>query len=512
MPRYAAIDIGSNSVRLLVSEITPGKPPRVLAADRQVTRLGESVFRSGQISTESLDFLCSVLSRMAQTYRKHEVLAVRAVATSAVRDARNQAEFIRRSSEASEVPVEIISGQEEARLIHLGVQTLWPHPRKRILLVDVGGGSAEIMLSENGAMVDAHSRPLGAVRLTEVFLKNDPPSPSELRRMEEFIEEKLAPAIRRIGTGKFDRAIATSASASAIVCAVNRVPRARRETADRLRATTPQVRRLYQELSAKSLAQRRKMTGIGPRRAEIIVPGAAVFEHVLKAFGLPRLYYLAAGVRDGIVADLSARGVGRELSRLDRDQRAAVEGLARRFGVPLKHSRKVADFANYLFESLAALHKLPPLFGKSLEAASHLRDIGHYISDTSHHKHSWYVVTNSDLPGFTQAERIFVAVLCRYHRKSMPQPRHTEFQVLSPEHRRAIQYLYPILRLADALDRSRDQRVTGVDCTIRENSVDLLLQSEKDAALEQWASERVGETFRQVYDRTLNVSRGRKPS
>ena len=510
MARYAAIDIGSNSVRLLVAEATPGGPTRTLASERQVTRLGESVFRAGQISTDSIEYVCSVLARMAQTYRKLDAVGVRAVATSAVRDARNQVEFIRRASEAIEAPVEIISGQEEARLIHLGVQALWPHPNRRILLIDVGGGSAEITLSESGVMAQAFSRPLGAVRLTEVFLKKDPPDPVELHRMNEFIEQKSEPALRRIGAGGFDRAIATSATAAALVSAVNRVPRARRDSADRLRATASDIRKLYKELSSRNLAGRRKVTGIGPRRAEIIVAGAAVFKHVLEAFQLPSLYYSAAGVRDGIVADLAARGVGRELSRMDRDQRAAVEDIARRFGVPLKHARKVAALANEMFESLAPLHKLPPFYGKLLDAACHLRDIGHYISATGHHKHSSYVVMNSDLPGFTQQERSFIAVLCRYHRKSLPQLRHPEFQSLTPESRRGILYLAPLLRLADGLDRTRDQRVHSIQCQMRNGDVVIQIDSPDDTGLEQWAAERAAESFRQAYDRDLSVARARR--
>ncbi|MCX6623810.1 MAG: Ppx/GppA family phosphatase, partial [Acidobacteria bacterium] len=152
MPRYAAIDIGSNSVRLLVAETAVGIPPRPLAEERQVMRLGASVFRNGRISQEATASVCDLLRTMAATYQKFDVLAVRAVATSAVRDASNQQEFIQRASEAAGTPVEIISGQEEARLIHLGVESKWPHPERRILIIDVGGGSAEFILGEDQRM------------------------------------------------------------------------------------------------------------------------------------------------------------------------------------------------------------------------------------------------------------------------------------------------------------------------------------------------------------------------
>ncbi len=159
MPRYASVDIGSNSVRMEAAEVTPGQPSRILASERQVTRLGASVFRIGRISQESMDLICGVLGGMAQQYKRLEVSAVRAVATAAVRDAGNQREFIARASAALGTDVEIISGQEEARLIHLGVQSRWPHPHERFLIVDIGGGSAEVILSENERMAKAFSRP-----------------------------------------------------------------------------------------------------------------------------------------------------------------------------------------------------------------------------------------------------------------------------------------------------------------------------------------------------------------
>lgn len=176
MSRYAAIDIGSNSVRMLAAETGPG-PTKILAAERQVTRLGASVFQSGRISREAIEFVTETLTKMAQIYRKYDVIAVRAVATSAVRDASNQDEFLARAAEALGAPVEIISGQEEARLIHLGVQARWPQSGKRVLMIDIGGGSAELILSEHGVIEEAFSKPLGSVRLSEVFLKSDPATP-----------------------------------------------------------------------------------------------------------------------------------------------------------------------------------------------------------------------------------------------------------------------------------------------------------------------------------------------
>jgi exopolyphosphatase/guanosine-5'-triphosphate,3'-diphosphate pyrophosphatase len=505
VPRYAAIDIGSNSIRMEAAEVAPGQPIRVLASDREVTRLGESVFRSGSVSDEALRATCAVLARMAALYRRLEVVGVRAVATSAIRDTRNQKEFLERAAEAAGTRIEIISGREEARLIHLGVESVWPQTGRRALMIDIGGGSAEIIAAEDGQLRESFSKPLGAVRLNEMFLRDDPPSPRQLREMHEYIQEKLSSPLRRLGAAGWDRAIATSATASAIASAVSRVPRSKRDEIDRLRISTAQVRRLYARLSQLNLAARRKVTGIGPRRAEIIVAGLAVLLDFTQQFHLPAVYYSRAGVRDGIIADLAARNVGAERSRLSRDQRREVEEMARRYGVPLERARKVAHDANLLFAALQPIHGLPPDAGKSLEAAAYLCDVGHYVSSASHHKHAYYVVANSDMAGFTDRERLLIASLCRYHRKSLPGPLHSAYQTLTAEEKRTLMQLIPILRLADNLDRSHDQRLERVDVRTPDGEIVLQVHSNGNLDLEQWRAERAGEAFRQIYNRTVTV-------
>lgn len=507
MPRYAAIDIGSNSIRYMVADTDSARRLTTVAEGRQVTRLGESVFLTGRVSRESIDSVSAVLTRMAAEWKPTEPIAVRAVATAAIRDANNGEEFVEAASRALGVPVEVISGQEEARLIHLGVEARWPHRDERVLLIDIGGGSAEIIEAVEGRMTVAFSRPLGAVRLQSVFLRNDPPAPAELLRLGEYIDEKLAAPAKRIQRGGFQKAIGTSAAASAIVCAVNRIPRARRPEADRRQVTQQQVRRLLGRLSAMTLAERRQTVGIGPRRAEIIVPGVAVLLRAMETFDLQVLAYCSAGVRDGLIADLAERGVGRERARLSRENRALVEQFARRFGVDLRHARKVAHFSRELFEAMRPLHGLGLETGRLLEAAAYLRDVGHMISDSSHHKHSQYIVQNSDLAGFTNEERRLVALLCRYHRKTMPAARHPEFQALGQEQRRVLLHLTPLLRVADALDRSRDQRVESVTGEIGGEEVSLTMYSEHDTGLERWAAESVATDFAQVYGRRLVVRR-----
>jgi exopolyphosphatase/guanosine-5'-triphosphate,3'-diphosphate pyrophosphatase len=495
---------------MMAAEVGHGET-RILAQDRQVTRLGESVFRSGRISEDALQYLVQNLERMAAVYKRLDTVGVRAVATSAVRDASNQEDFLKRTSAALGTNVEIISGPEEARLIHLGVEARWPRPKERTLIVDVGGGSAELIISQGGQLIDAVSKPLGAVRLTEVFLKSDPPHPEEIHRLDRYIEEKLSPFLKQHGAEKFDRAIATSATAGAIVSVTNQVPRSKRDEADRLRATASQVRELYATLARTDVAARRKIPGIGPRRAEIILAGTAVFSRTLELFGHRSLYYCVAGVRDGIIADLTARGVGRELSQLSREQRSLVEAMAKRYGVAVKHARQVATLSHRLFEVLQPIHQLPPAAGKLLEASGYLHDIGHFVSGTGHHKHSAYLVANSDLPGFTDKERMTIAALCRFHRKSMPQPRHSHFQALDPDAKRTVLFLAPLLRIADSLDRGHEQKVQQIANVTRDGTVTVWIEADQEADLEIWAANEAAQTFRDVYGKPIALQRAKPP-
>lgn len=487
-----------------MGEVTLKDGIKILASERQVTRLGSSVFAGGKISKEAMTQVVGALRHFASIYAPMHVAAVRVVATSAVRDAHNQQEFLTRASKAIGAPVEIISGLEEARLIHNGVSALWPRPEQRRLMIDIGGGSAEIIDSHRGRLVSAVSKPLGAVRLTEMFIKHDPPLSQELERLEGFIDEKLRTVLRG-SQPAFDEAVGTSATAAAVVCAILRVGRVEREAADRMIVSTIEIGALYQKLSRMNLAKRRTSPGIGPRRAEIIVAGAAVLFKILKAFDVAKVHYSTAGVRDGILADLSQRRAGAELSRLSAEQRRGVEALAKKFGVDVAHARKVADLSNSLFNGLLPLHQLPASAGKLLEAAAYLVDTGHYISGIGHHKHSHYVVSNADLAGFTNEERQTVALLCRFHRKSIPETRHEVF-VSQPEAVRELVWrLTPILRLADGLEESQLQRVADVECNVTNIKVTVSLLSSENTNLEQWAGERAGAVFESIYGRKLIV-------
>jgi exopolyphosphatase/guanosine-5'-triphosphate,3'-diphosphate pyrophosphatase len=387
----------------------------------------------------------------------------------------------------------------------LGVQLRWPHPTKRVLILDIGGGSAELILAENGHFVEAFSKPLGAVRLTELFLKSDPADARELARMQRYIQERISVPVARLVQTDVDRMIATSSTAAAAVCAVNQVKRSRRDEADQMPATGRKIRELFAEVSQLDLAGRARVPGIGPRRAEIVVAGVAVLNEIMQGLRIPRVYYSTAGVRDGIIADLSRRKVGMEKARLDTDQRRVVRALARQYGQSMLHVKRVAELGAMLFEGLRPLHRLPPHQGRILEAAGYLYNIGHFVNEARHHRHSMYLVANSDLPGFDDGEHITIAVLCRYHRKSLPSPMHETFASLAPDERRTVELLTPLLRIAVALDQSQEQRVERVEAQVMDAGVELRLYSDRDVDIEQWHVGQFSGVFQQVYGLPLNV-------
>ena len=506
LPRYGAIDIGSNSIRLLVSEIDEMGATRDVVSSRQVVRLGASVFREGRVSDSAMERALEALGVMAEEIRNHGVLGIRAVGTAALRDAANREVFLSRAAELLGAPVETVSGLEEARLVHLGVQARWPQGKRKVVVADIGGGSAEVILSESGHIAEAVSKPVGAVRLTEMFLKKDPPEAREVARMEKYVEERFSGLMERIKHAQPERMIVTSATGAVAVCAANNIRRTRRDEADKLAATTRQIGNLYRSLVTQDVVGRRGVTGIGPRRAEIVVAGVAVLNHLATALRMPRVYYSSAGVREGIIADLVKRKVGAEPARLDGDQRRLALSMARRYGLSPAHVKQVARLARMLFEAMYALHGLPASEGRILEAAAHLYNIGHYVNESRHHHHSYYLVLNSDLSGFSSSEREMIACLCRYHRKSLPQTSHPEFAALDETAQNIVAKLIPLLRLAVALDQSQEQRVDMVTVSLLPQSVTIRVQSTRDFDIEKYYAEQTAQVFRSTYGRDLLVS------
>jgi exopolyphosphatase/guanosine-5'-triphosphate,3'-diphosphate pyrophosphatase len=541
MPTFAAIDIGSNSCRLKISRVVAHQL-RTLHEDREVTRLGTSVFESGLISPEAMAATIQTLKRFQRAVQLHGVEQIRVVATSAMRDARNALAFQAWVKAETGWNVEIISGLEEGRLIHLGliggVAGAEPGTAGRVLLVDLGGGSCEITLSERKHIKETVSLPLGAVRLTREFLPEDPVSAEGLARMRQFITRELRQARVKIQPENISQVIATSGTAAALSRAiavmaagqsgeVGKLPgkpakKAASKTAskalklalNRARfaalasgiATTREVRRLAARLARMPLAERAAVEGIGLRRAEIIVAGAQVFAELLESFELPGFRYSQLGLRDGILAQMLAERDARATAHreFEHERWESVLATARRYGVELRHAEPVRSHAVQLYHALQTLHQLPPEYESWLAAAALLRDTGKFINHQGHHRHTQYIISSSEIYGYTPVQRTLVSAIARYLGKSRPQPGDRALRNIPPSEHQHVHRAVVLLRLAVALNQDRASDVLRVTVRVYPRRVHLELQQGRTGAeLELWSLRKEADYFREVFGREL---------
>jgi exopolyphosphatase / guanosine-5'-triphosphate,3'-diphosphate pyrophosphatase len=527
MPTFAAIDIGSNSCRLKIARVQSHRL-KTVAEDREVTRLGGSVFDAGLISPEAMAATLRTLKRFQRTVQAHGVDRIRVVATSAMRDARNAAAFQAWVKAETGWNMEIISGLEEGRLIHLGVTGAEPGAGGRVLLLDLGGGSCELTLSEHKRIKETVSLPLGAVRLTEQFLSTDPPPPDGLTRMGQLIARELRRAHRRIQPGRAPLVIATSGTAAALSAAcqasskdgkggnkkAGKAASSRNDAENRSAilagmVNARAVRKLAGKLAKMSLPEREAVTGIGPRRAEIIVAGAQVFAVVLETFGLPGFRYSPLGLRDGILAQMLAEQDARAKAHreFEHERWESVLATARRYGVDPRQAEAVRGHALQLFHELKALHELPVEYESWLAAAAMLRDTGKFINHQGHHRHTQYIISSSEIYGYTQLQRTLVSAIARYLGKSRPQPGDRALRNIPSEEHKNVHRAVVLLRLAVALNQDRASDVLRVGTRVYPKRVYLELRPGRTGAeLELWSLRKEAGYFREVFGRELFVT------
>jgi exopolyphosphatase/guanosine-5'-triphosphate,3'-diphosphate pyrophosphatase len=531
MPTFAAIDIGSNSCRLKIARVQAHRL-KTLAEDREVTRLGGSVFDTGLISPEAMAATLRALKRFQRAVQSHGVDRIRVVATSAMRDARNAAAFQAWVKAETGWNMEIISGLEEGRLIHLGVTGAEPGASGRVLLLDLGGGSCEITLSEHKRIQETVSLPLGAVRLTEQFLSDDPAPPDGLLRMRQLIARELRRAHRRIQPGRAPLVIATSGTAAALSDAyvaaakngksgakktgktVAKAAMAFRRAAHRsdlLAGMVPAraVRKLAGKLAKMPLPQREAVPGIGPRRAEIIVAGAEVYAEVLDSFGLPGFRYSPLGLRDGILAQMLAEQDARAKAHreFEHERWESVLATALRYGVDRRLADPVRAHAVQLFRELKAMHQLPPEYESWLAAAAMLRDTGKFINHQGHHRHAQYIISSSEIYGYTQLQRTLVSAIARYLGKSRPQPGDRGLRNIPAEEHKNVHRAVVLLRLAVALNQDRASDILRVAVRMYPKRIYFELRAGRTGAeLELWSLRKEAGYFREVFGRELFVT------
>ncbi len=501
MPTFAAVDIGANSVRLEIARLLRHRL-EIIHTDREVTRLGESVFRSGQLSTDAMAHTIQVLRRFHKAAQTHGVNAVRVVATSSLRDARDPHAFIDWVRSATGWHVEVISGLEEGRLIHLAVMAnSRTAASSRALLFDLGGGSCELTVSIDGQIQHMISLPLGAVRLTREFLRHDPPRGDELERLREYIGEEITRFEKRVVGSKVQMAVATSGTAAALAGVYTSRVESRPTT-----VPTPAVVKLSEELARLTTAQRGRMPGIGTRRAEIIVAGAMVFAGLLSRFDLPSFRFSPLGLRDGVLTQMAA-DYDRHTSfqkHIASQRRDALLAMGRHYEVDLKFAERVRDTALQLFRGLQNVHQLPAEYAEWLTAAAMLHETGAYINRAGRRRHTYYIISHSEIFGYTVHQRHVIAAIARYVGKSHPSPEARPMRPLSPEEKRLVPKATMLLRLARALEQGRRGAVTNVRVRVQSDRVTLHLTVKKSGAdLELWALEKERAYFRGLFGREL---------
>jgi len=524
MPTFAAIDIGSNSCRLKIAKVAAHQL-KTVADDREVTRIGGSVFDTGLISPEAMAATLRALKRFQRAVQAHGVDRIRVVATSAMRDARNAAAFQAWVKAETGWNMEIISGLEEGRLIHLGVTSSEPGAGGRVLLLDLGGGSCELTLSEHKRIRETVSLPLGAVRLTEQFLSTDPPPSEGLARMRQLIARELRRAHRRMKPGRALLVIATSGTAAALSAACSpgvKIGKGNGKSAGRIEArrnrkpdvlsgmvTTKAVRKLARKIAKMSLPDREAVPGIGPRRAEIIVAGAQVYAEILESFGLPGFRYSPLGLRDGILAQMLAEQDARATAHreFEHERWESVLATARRYGVDPRQAEPVRAHAEQLFRELRPLHELASEYESWLSAAAVLRDTGKFINHQGHHRHTQYIISSSEIYGYTQLQRTLVSAIARYLGKSRPQPGDRALRNIPAEEHKNVHRAVVLLRLAVALNQDRASDVLRVGVRIYPKRVYLELRAGRTGAeLELWSLRKEAGYFREVFGRELFVT------
>ncbi len=454
--RIAAIDVGTNSVRLLVAETT-GDGMTVLDEEKAAVRLGQGLSVTGSLSAEAQDRTIEAVARMLGIAEGRRADTIRLVATHAVRAADNGSAFAERVRRELGVPLEVVSAEQEARLAFLAAAA-HVELSGRTAIVDVGGGSVEVVRATDGQIESVHSLPLGAVALTERLPPGeDPPTRRARRKLRDHIRATLRKEFggRPDPVGVIVGSGGTVTSLGAIVAA--QLGEDYASTQGR-QVSGSDVEHTYARLRELGVDAIRRVPGLPPYRADIIVAGALLLREVMRLFGANRMIVSEKGLREGLILDtLSRTGAPTPVA----DEREGLWAFASRCRADVRHAGHVAELALSLFDQLAD-EGLDPSHRRLLEAAAILHDVGYFIAYRRHHRHSCHLVTHAELPGFSPREVAVIAAVARYHRGALPKLRHEEYARLSAADRRAVELLGGLLRLADGLDRGRAQRVSSV--------------------------------------------------
>ena len=505
------IDIGTNPVRLLVVRLNPKHSYTILSRQKQQVRLGEGEFEEDEIqadAVERLTVVCRRFTDLARTFSTDEFVAV---ATSAMREATNQGAILHLLRQEALLDVRVISGQEEARLIYLGVASGVSIEERQAFFIDIGGGSTEIAIGGERSYQYLESFRLGAIRLSNLYFPREMTGPvphDQYKRVQHHIRDTIINSVKKLRDMKPALAIGSSGTVMNLAEIAQKAlhPTGSSETV----LTFRDLQTVIGLLCSLPLDQRRKVPGINPDRADIIIAGAAILEIFMKELGFDSVTPTGRGLQDGLLVDyLSRMDAFPLLGELSPRQRSVLQ-LGRSCGINEVHARTVTSLVLELFDSAKelGLHTFGDAERELLEYATFLHDIGSFISYTNHHAHSYYIIKNSELLGFDQKEIAFMANIARFHRKKAPRKKDPEVMELESREREALGILTTFIRLSESLDRSHAALIQHVKFTRDDKQhVHLEILARGDCQLEIWGVEAERKAFEKIFSRKLLIER-----
>jgi exopolyphosphatase / guanosine-5'-triphosphate,3'-diphosphate pyrophosphatase len=501
MPVFAAIDVGSNALRLTIGDVDNQQRVTTLESLREPVRLGQDVFTNGVITEPTMDLAVAAFEKFRHAIDLRGASWTKAVATSAVREALNREIFVDRLAGASGIEVTAIGPEEEARLIFLAVSDKLSLKNKVALLIDIGGGSTEITLAEDESIVATESFRVGAVRLLNLFEEKKHGEVRFNQLLREYMDATQKKIKKEIGSRKIDLCVGTGGNIETLGDLRASFLRQGQNSA----VTDDELDVLLKKLQGMTYEQRIQELGLRPDRADVIVPASAVLQKIVRIAGVKEVVIPHVGLKDGLLIDMIQELFG-EKRPLRRDQvLASAIQLGRKYMFDEQHGTTVARYAARLFDETRALHNLGMEFRLLLEVAALLHDIGSFVNSIDHHKHTYYLLSVSPLIGLTQSQLAIVANVARYHRKSMPKPQHDGYRALSSKERVVVAKLSALLRLADAMDNEHASKVESFSVEYKKPKLTLRLRGEGDLLLEKWALVKKAPMFEDVFSVKLSI-------
>jgi exopolyphosphatase / guanosine-5'-triphosphate,3'-diphosphate pyrophosphatase len=505
-PRLAAIDVGTNTIRLTVAEVENEATYRILDEEREMVRLGEHLDRTGRLSDEAMDRALAALGKMKAIADGFEVTEIRAIATSAVREAANGRAFCREVLRRHKVRIDVISGEEEAQLAFRSATRHFNLEGRSSAVVDIGGGSVEVILGAGTVIDQIHSLPLGAVRVTERLVRSDPLKEKHWK----FMKKEIDRGIRAIGKSSLRAEVMVGSGGTFTALAhMSKWQREGRHGSVQGYMLTPaEIVHLLDRLREAPLEVRRQIPGLSPDRADIIVAGATVISRLVKRLGSQQILVNERGVRDGLLLQMISELTGRSnLPQLPQpgDRMEWVRLFARKCRANERHCEHVANLALQIFDGVKNRYRLPAFGRDVLQAAALLHDIGYLISHSKHHKHTYHLIMHGDLPAFAPHEVELIANVARYHRRAFPKKSHPNLAHIPRDDRLLIGRLSGILRIADGLDRTHSSSVTAIKTRAVRNRLRLDIEASSAPDVERADAERKSDLFKKAFDTELEL-------